>query len=160
MLHWISRKFSIRYRTFICAGNESKINRLTSSFLRYRSYKNYIFTLQITWFTTQSNGESLTKFDKTLNCCLLFQKTTIMVHSFFWNFTYVKVYLKYFKMTKIFLKNGVDRLLFIKNDKYGQFQLWERTSHSFNENQPMHRKRNFLKIFCNQIWRKSHNVFI
>ena len=36
----------------------------------------------------------------------------------------------------------------------------QRTSHSFNENQPMHRKRNFLKIFCNQIWRKSHNVFI
>ena len=35
----------------------------------------------------------------------------------------------------------------------------QRTSHSFNENQPMHRKRSFLKIFCNQIRRKSHNVF-
>ena len=34
-----------------------------------------------------------------------------------------------------------------------------RTSHSFNENQPMHWKRNFLKIFCNQIRWKSH-VFI
>ena len=34
----------------------------------------------------------------------------------------------------------------------GNFDFtFERTSHSFNENQPMHRKRNFLKIFCNQI---------
>ena len=35
----------------------------------------------------------------------------------------------------------------------------QRTSHNFNENQPMHRKRNFLKIFCSQIRQKSHNVF-
>ena len=39
-------------------------------------------------------------------------------------------------------------------------RLYQRTSHSFDENQPMHRKRNFLKSFCNQIRQKSHNVFI
>ena len=46
------------------------------------------------------------------------------------------------------------------NNKTG---IWvrptQRTSHNFNENQPMHQKRNFLKIFCSQIQQKSRNVF-
>ena len=37
---------------------------------------------------------------------------------------------------------------FVRNwDSDSQTANEERTSHSFNENQPMHRKRNFLKIF-------------
>ena len=40
-------------------------------------------------------------------------------------------------------------LVFVKiNEKKAHGQ---RTSRSFNENQPMHRKRNFQKTFCNRM---------